>query len=140
LLTIRDARCSRAAAKAFQRRPRPSGDLAALHFGELADDGPVAAVEIGLHSLALCIQAEPTLALAAGGDPIIADEFPAVRCHRNLVTNTHFGDVNSARTGALWLGFDDIRGEIVRALFLAMMAVGLTGFVSMVAYVLARGP
>jgi hypothetical protein len=66
----------------------PIGALAGLHLGELGDNRPAPAIEVRRDSRALCLDAETALALLAGADAVIRDEFPVVLCHGRLVTNT----------------------------------------------------
>jgi hypothetical protein len=53
---------------------RASGPLAALDFRELADNPPIAAVEVVGDGLALSLDPKAALALLASGNPVIRNE------------------------------------------------------------------
>jgi hypothetical protein len=63
-----------------------AGFATALDLGELADDLPVAAIQIGFNGLPLRVEAKTTSALPRCTDPVLGDEFTAVRCH-NIPSN-----------------------------------------------------
>ena len=67
-----DAMQARSGQCLIQRGPiRP---LAALDFGELGNDAPVAAVEVGRDGCALRLEAKAGLPLLAGRNPVVSNE------------------------------------------------------------------
>ena len=59
--------------------------LAALDLGELINEPPRAAVEVGHDGLTLSVEAEPGLSLLICADPVIGDKPAEMRAHEAIV-------------------------------------------------------